>query len=218
LKEKRTTIQERITIINEYRAMRLSKEEVCIKYKITIPVLNEWLNNYERYVIFSSNFRSQNNAVKSILSKATLNVLIGIPCSGKSFYAEKIAELNNAVIISTDEIRKELTGTYEYLEHMNSTVFEAAHCRIKEALSNNLYVIFDATNTNKKYRKKVISIAKKSSAKIIATVFQTKIDVCIERNSKRLPDRKIPNEKLRQWAYQSINVDRTEGIDEIYYV
>ncbi|MPQ42333.1 hypothetical protein [Clostridium tarantellae] len=40
-------------------------------------------------------------------------MIIGIPCSGKSYYCKDKYNNSNAIIILTDEIRKEITG------HMN---------------------------------------------------------------------------------------------------
>ncbi|WAX16467.1 hypothetical protein LC76P1_00030 [Lysinibacillus phage LC76P1] len=78
-------------------------------------------------------------------------LLCGLPASGKSKISEQLAVKYNAKVFSSDEIRKELTGTYED-QSKNGKVFDILHKRIKDALIAGENVIYDATNINKKRR------------------------------------------------------------------
>ena len=52
------------------------------------------------------------------MNKPTLYIMCGLSGSGKSTIATQIANENpNTVIVSSDEIREELTGNYEDQEH-----------------------------------------------------------------------------------------------------
>jgi len=144
-----------------------------------------------------------------------LYVLIGIPCSGKSTYANKLAsKKSNTVVISTDEIRKELTGTYEFTSSSNKAVFDIAKKMISQVLELGFKVVFDATNTNKQHRKSIISIAKKANCKTVAIVFKTPIDLCLKRNSKRNFERRVPEDVILSMSVFK-GIDKTEGFDEV---
>lgn len=86
---------------------------------------------------------------------------IGIPGSGKSTWIKKnILENKNFspssfVIVSPDEIRKELTGDISD-QSKNAEVFEEAKKRASEALNKGKIVIFDATNLNTENRLSLI--------------------------------------------------------------
>jgi Predicted kinase len=142
-------------------------------------------------------------------------MLIGIPCSGKSYYAEKEFKSKNIKIVSTDEIRIELTGNRKFDQGCNNAVFETSYSRIKEELLKGRDAVFDATNTNKKYRKKVIDLAKSCSSGITAIIFRTPLTVCIERNKKRPYESKIPEQKLYYFSRANLDLDCLEGFDEI---
>jgi predicted kinase len=223
MQEKRYLLNERIKILDEHKVTGLSVKETCCKYKITEDLFDKWLSDYDRYKAFSPNFtenrynKAKGNSIEDEQFSPILEILVGIPCSGKSTYAENEVRKKDVIVISTDEIRKELTNTNIYQEELNSTVFDIAYSRIEEALKKKLYVIFDATNTNKKYRKRVISIGKRNNAIIVATVFRTHIDVCIERNKSREIDRIIPNKTLLQWHNKFSGIDKSEGFHDIQY-
>ena len=70
------------------------------------------------------------------MSKPILWVMVGLSGSGKSTIAKKIADDNhNSVIVSSDNIREELTGDYEDQKH-NEEVFKVFHDRIRKNLEN----------------------------------------------------------------------------------
>lgn len=151
-------------------------------------------------------------------NKPSLFLLVGIPCSGKSYYADIHFKPKNIKIVSTDEIRIEMTGTRKFNIQGNNEIFEIALSRIKEELINERDVAFDATNTNKRYRKNIIKIAKSCSSRIVAVVIRTPLDVCIKRNRERPEDSKIPEEKLYYFNRANLDLDYSEGFDEIIEV
>lgn len=83
---------------------------------------------------------------------AKLIMMMGLPGSGKSAKAERLKEsMKKVVLLSSDNIREELLGDRRDNEH-NAEVFEELHRRAKEALSQGIDVIYDATNINSKRR------------------------------------------------------------------
>ena len=79
------------------------------------------------------------------MNKPTLWIMCGLSGSGKSTIATQIANDNpNTIIVSSDEIREELTGNCEDQKH-NEEVFKIFHDRIRKNLENKKNVIADAT-------------------------------------------------------------------------
>ena len=80
-----------------------------------------------------------------------LIVLVGLPGSGKSSYAEQFKAVDDAictgvtVIHSSDAIRKELFGD-ESSQEDNARVFDLMRKRTTEDLKAGKTVIYDATN------------------------------------------------------------------------
>ena len=146
---------------------------------------------------------------------ATLNIMIGIPGSGKSNYAKKYLLTNNSVYLSSDDIRIELCG-FEDQTH-NDIVFETMKKRTLNALRDGKDVIYDATNLSKKRRSGIISEARKLSAQINAYLCCTPINIILERNITRV-ERQLPWDKLVQMI-QSIEPPMYyEGFDNIYLI
>ena len=81
-----------------------------------------------------------------------LHVMVGISGSGKSTIAKEIANEENAVIVSSDSLRKELLGD-ENRQDANELVFNEYHKRIKNNLIKGKSVIADAINLTMKSRR-----------------------------------------------------------------
>ena len=146
---------------------------------------------------------------------ATLNIMIGIPGSGKSNYAKKCLINDNTEYLSSDDIRIELYG-FEDQTH-NDVVFETMKKRTLNALRDGKDVIYDATNLSKKRRSGIISEARKLSAQINAYLCCTPINIILERNITRV-ERQLPWDKLVQMI-QSIEPPMYyEGFDNIYLI
>lgn len=146
---------------------------------------------------------------------ATLNIIIGIPGSGKSNYAKKYLLTNNSVYLSSDDIRVELYG-FEDQTH-NDVVFKTMKKRTLNALKEGKDVIYDATNLNKKRRSGIINEAHKLDAQVDAYLCCTPINIILERNITRV-ERQLPWDKLVQMI-QSIEPPMYyEGFDNIYLI
>lgn len=145
-----------------------------------------------------------------------LYILIGLPASGKSTYAKQLSERNNAVIISSDDIRKEWYGSAD-IQKDNNKVFAYIQKSVVENLIEKRDVIYDATNITlnsrsflKNYRP-LLDIRK--NIFIEGVVFATPFTECCERNLRR--DRVVPSfamdKMYRRFTPPLIN----EGFDKI---
>lgn len=114
---------------------------------------------------------------------AKLFMLIGLPGAGKSEIAKQLAIEENAVIFSSDALRKELYGD-ENIQDSPSKIFEEMQRRTINALKRGLNVVYDATNISRKKRKHLVSSIS-IPCKKIAYVVWAKYETCVERDSKR---------------------------------
>lgn len=84
--------------------------------------------------------------------KPTLYILCGPAGSGKSTYAEGL----NAVVVSSDDVRKEVYG-----DASNQTnpklIFSIVNDRVRKALAEGKDVVYDATSLTVKIRKNIIN-------------------------------------------------------------
>ena len=90
----------------------------------------------------------------------TFIMMVGLPYSGKSYYAEKLSKEYGAVVHSSDAIRAEILGDVQD-QNNNGKVFEVLHRRVYDDLSNGKSVIYDATNINYKRRMDAIQRLKR---------------------------------------------------------
>ena len=146
----------------------------------------------------------------------TLYMLVGLPASGKSTYAQELAEKYNANIHASDEIRKELSGDINN-QNVNDLVFQTLHKRVKDDLSNGKSCIYDATNISYKRRMAFLNELNKIPCKKVCIVMATPYEECIKQNNTR--ERKVPAEVIEK-MYRNFDIPYWyEGWDdiEIYY-
>lgn len=145
-------------------------------------------------------------------AKPTLFMMIGLPASGKSTKAEKLAREYDANIHSSDSIREELSGDVNN-QDINGLVFETLHNKIKEDLLNGHNTIYDACNISYKRRRQFLQSLNKIPCMKVAMLIATPYCECIQRNELRY--RKVPIEVIKK-MYLSFNVPYWyEGWDDI---
>ena len=148
---------------------------------------------------------------------AALNIMIGMPGSGKTSYAKKHLLTSNSVYLSSDQTRIDMYG-FEDQTH-NGEVFERMKQETILALQNGFDVIYDATNLIRKRREALIKDVKNrvSNIEINAYLCCTPINIVLERNMTRT-ERHLPWDKLVQMI-QSIEPPMYyEGFDNIYLI
>jgi predicted kinase len=111
-------------------------------------------------------------------------ILFGAPGSGKSLYTSKI-DKSNTVILSPDELRKELLND-ERDRKNHVMIFGELQQRAKKILSfEKKNVVLDATSTVFDLRQNFVKIAHQRQIPLIFTVFLTPLEICLKNNSIR---------------------------------
>lgn len=145
----------------------------------------------------------------------TFIMMVGLPYSGKSYYAEKLSKEYGAVVHSSDAIRAEILGDVQD-QNNNGKVFEVLHRRVYDDLSNGKSVIYDATNINYKRRMDAIQRLKRIPCEKVCYLMATPFSECVERGKCR--ERVVPYEVLER-MYKSIWIPQYyEGWDRIEIV
>lgn len=140
-----------------------------------------------------------------------LYMMVGLPASGKSTIAKEIAKSKKAIIVSSDELRKELLGDIND-QSQNAKIFEEVEKRIKEGLKQG-NVVYDACNINYKKRRAFLQKLNKMVVEKIAVLVATPYEECLERNALR--ERKVPEEVIKRMYYSFYIPQKYEGFDDI---
>ena len=138
--------------------------------------------------------------------------MCGIPGSGKSVKAAKLAREWNAIIYSSDNIREKYFGNVNDQDH-NAEVFGIMKQLTKNSLHNGENVIYDACNIHSKRRAAFLREIKniKYTKRII--IMATPYEICLRNNWCR--QRKVPDEVIKR-MYTNWNTPAYwEGWDDI---
>lgn len=139
-------------------------------------------------------------------------MMCGLPGSGKSMQAQKLASEYKAVICSSDAIRKEVTGSEENQEQDNE-VFQILRQRVREALANKQNVICDACNIRYKKRMGFLNELRRYDCHKICCFVWKSFDDCVRDNNGR--ERVVPASAIRQ-MYKNFYIPQYfEGWDDI---
>jgi adenylylsulfate kinase len=117
----------------------------------------------------------------------------GLPGSGKSVVSEALLKLLsqkgvNAQLLASDALRKVLTPKPTYSLEERDIVYATLVYIAKLLTQNGVNVVIDATGNLRSYRED----ARKQIPKFIEAYLECPIEVCIERESKRMETRQAP--------------------------
>jgi predicted kinase len=136
-------------------------------------------------------------------------VMVGAPGSGKSTFALELAESENALVVSGDDIRAELYGDANVQGN-----WVEIHDRIEELVSEacGMDIVLDGTHYRASYRKQAVAMLKSYGYdKIEAVVVNPTVETCLKRNASRL--RKVPEHVIRT-MHQKLNASLKNIHDE----
>ena len=146
------------------------------------------------------------------MNKPKMIMMVGLPGSCKSTWAEYYAGLYNYTIFSSDAVRKELYGN-ESEQQDHQKVFQILHRRIKEALLEGKNCIYDATNLTSKLRRNFLQYISNVNCIKVAKVIWSDYEMCLARNKKR--ERKVPEYAMERMLRRFEMPAKWEGFNFI---
>lgn len=123
-------------------------------------------------------------------------LLSAVPGAGKSTWAENYKHLNpeeKVFVVASDEIRKELGGTYQYFKEeakVWSLFLERANNFAEQY--EDVTVILDSTNLTNKYRQMYFEKTPKFD-KHVLVYFDVSLEKALERNLSRHEMKVVPH-------------------------
>lgn len=144
-------------------------------------------------------------------------LMCGIPASGKSTIANEIAAAEeDAVILSSDEIRRELYKGRKYNPKQNAETFSTMRYRLTRAFDAEKTIILESINRRPSERKKYAQRAKKRGYLTICVFCRKSYIYAIHANRARNDESKrIPDEVIKKNHDYFTPPDESEGWDEI---
>ena len=137
--------------------------------------------------------------------------MVGLPGSGKSTMARKIAKERNYIVHSSDGIRAELGDIND--QSRNKEVFQILHKRVKADLAAGKSVIYDTCGIKRKDRVAFLQEIKKIPCKKTCLLMATPYEECLAQNFAR--DRQVPVDVMMRF-YKNFHMPCTqEGFDEV---
>src|SRR5579864_9518084 len=135
-----------------------------------------------------------------------VEMLVGIPGSGKSTYAKQVIAKDpaNWARVNNDDLRAMLNGSVWSADY-EKMITDARNYLIRDALKRGKNVIIDNLNLNRRHFDDVCKIAKSVNAdiQIFEKVFFVELEEAIERDSKREGKAKVGEEVIRKWWKES---------------
>ncbi len=113
-----------------------------------------------------------------------LILLSGLPGSGKTTFAQRLAELLAFEHIESDAIRRSIADHPTYSAEESGTVFRRAEELAARALENGRHALVDATNLSNRDRKRFFRLADRTGANLIAVRLTAPGTVIRERLAK----------------------------------
>ena len=149
---------------------------------------------------------------------ANLIILSGIPGAGKSTFINKHNWGGPIIVLSTDLIRKQLTGDASNLSK-DTEVWKYVYGALEHPHSDVTYIV-DATNLVAKRRKSYLPY-KKNFDNIKLYCLLVDLEVALERNEKRT--RHVPEDviiSMHQSLLKNMDIDDLiqAGYDEVRFI
>lgn len=136
-------------------------------------------------------------------------MLVGLPGSGKSAWAESQVIPGISGTLSSDALR-ELLADDPNNQSIHARVFRVMRDLLKQRLALERPVTYiDATNLTPRERRPYVKLAELFDCEIEAVFFDVTLDECLRRNRGR--SRIVPDEVIAAMAEKLIPPDVNEG-------
>lgn len=147
--------------------------------------------------------------------RPTLTVMVGPSGAGKSTWISERNDVQPGQVVSTDNLRLQLTGSQED-QSQNDAVFAAAHAITRTRLRHGLDVIFDATNLRRKDRLAVVECAEGTGAVIKYVVIDRPLSAKITTRGWR-PEWLVEkhHQRMQSVVRDALRGDDIDGVEVV---
>jgi predicted kinase len=114
-----------------------------------------------------------------------LILLVGLPGSGKSTFARRLAAEIDAAVLESDALRVLLFGEPAYTAIESRRLFEAIRASSRELLEHGRSVIIDATNLREGDREGAYALADEAEARLLILRFTAAEPLILQRLAGR---------------------------------
>jgi len=128
-------------------------------------------------------------------------MVFGLPGSGKSYFASRVADMIHGDYINSDKLRRQMFGTRTYSIKEKLSVYNEMLTKIQKAIKENKNVVLDATFYTNEIRKKFIDEVKDNDHLIFIEV-RAEESLIMERLKRPRGDSEADFE-----VYKKINQD-----------
>lgn len=143
------------------------------------------------------------------MKKPFLYIMCGLPFSGKTELAKKIAEKTGAKMIAFDwiwaEKKRELIPDLDKIEEWKFILNEA-HKRIRQTLLENKSVVYDDISVRKEHRDALRTVARESNSSFAIVFLNTPMSLIRKREAENKTSKERHevayvnfNKAIRQW-------------------
>jgi predicted kinase len=115
----------------------------------------------------------------------TLILAVGLPGSGKSTFARRLAPQIGAAVLESDALRRLLFGQPTYNPIESQRLFEAIRASARELLEHGRNVVIDATNVKESDRRPFYELARDTGARLLVLRFTAPRPVIEQRLTRR---------------------------------
>ena len=112
-------------------------------------------------------------------------IVFGLPGSGKSFFASRLAKKLRARYVNSDVIRNQLFVVKKYSQEEKKKVYSAMLREMKKAIQQNADIVLDATFYKKSIRKKFSETVKEFGQHILFIEVWADQKIILERLSQK---------------------------------
>lgn len=130
------------------------------------------------------------------LTSPIVMVVVGVPGSGKSYFAERFADTFGAAIASPDRIRWMLFSKHTYSKTENEIVSQMNNLMIEQLLRTKRTFVIDGGFNRELDRRKLAAKARKAGYKMLVIVVQT--DTATIRRRALHRSENNPGDKYKQ--------------------
>ena len=110
-------------------------------------------------------------------------IVIGLPGSGKSYFASRLADMLGAEYINSDQVRKKLLSKKTYSEKEKLSVYDAMLAKMKICLEQKKDIVLDATFYKRAIRSKFLDALK---GKVESAIIEVKATVPLTRERLKM--------------------------------